>query len=51
MVTLATCSIFLQKTHLATFLAFLPQACNQGILQEQVCKIKEAKNLTRNADL
>ena len=26
-------SIFLQKTYLATILAFLSQACNQGTLQ------------------
>ena len=36
---------------LATFLALLPQACNQGTLQGQLCKIKETTNLTRNADL
>ena len=38
-------------TPLATFLAFLPQPCNQGILQGKMCKIKEATKLTRNADL
>ena len=43
--------LFFQKKYLATFLVFLPQACNQGTLQGQMCKIKETTNLTRNADL
>ena len=51
LVTLA--GIFFQKTYLATFLAFLSQACNQGTLDlpKQMCQIKETTNLTRDADL
>ena len=44
-------SYFFHKlTHLATFLTFLPQPCNQGSLHGQISKIKETANLTRNAD-
>ena len=34
-----------------TYLALLPQPCNQGTIQGQMCKIKETTNLTRNGDL
>ena len=40
---------FVLKICLATSLSFLPQACNQGTLPGQMCKINETTNLTRNA--
>jgi len=42
---------FFQKIYLATFLAFLPQAYNQGTPQGWICKIKETINLTRKTGL
>ena len=34
-------SLIFQKTYLSTFLALLPQPCNQGTIQGQLCRIKE----------
>ena len=43
--TFSLSTFVFQKTYLATFLAFVPQPCNQGTLQGQMHKIKER---TRN---